>query len=141
MSSDGQWGLFKTGEKFCRNSAFTAEKSRSGKYAIKLENSDSYGMDYELQDVKPGDFYELSIWRIGKNKEGFLVARNGTSGSFYEQNKGYLETDEKGWSKVTLNIKIPAGFAGNKLKIYLWNHGEGPVWFDDFEIIKYSSNK
>jgi len=141
VSSDGQWGLFKTGEKFCRNSAFTAEKSRSGKYAIKLENSDSYGMDYELQDVKPGDFYELSIWRIGKNKEGFLVARNGTSGSFYEQNKGYLETDEKGWSKVTLNIKIPAGFAGNKLKIYLWNHGEGPVWFDDFEITKYSSHK
>jgi hypothetical protein len=110
---------------------------RSGKNAFILSYTDSYAMPYELKDVKPGDSYEISIWKTANSKDAFLVATSVTSEPFYQQSSGYVETDDKGWEKAKLDIKIPDWFKGNKLKVYLWNHGSGAVWCDDFEIKKY----
>jgi hypothetical protein len=137
FSSDGQWVLSNDGTNFCKSSALTTDKARSPNHSIKLEGMDSYGMEYELVAVKPGDQYEISIWRLSGNKDVFLVASAGTVDPFYLQNSGYVETDNKGWQKVMLDFKIPEGFKGNKMKIYLWNHSNHAVWFDDFQMNKY----
>jgi hypothetical protein len=134
LSTDGQWILAGPEIKFCKSSGLAADKTRSGNHAFKLPGLDSYAMDYELQDVKPNELYELSIWRTGSSENTYLAA---SADSFYEQSGTYIETDSKGWQKVFLEIKIPEGFKGNKLKVYLWNHSSKPVWFDDFQIAKY----
>jgi hypothetical protein len=137
ISPDGQWILDGNGERFCKNENLSSDKPRSGKKAFILSYADSYAMPYELKDVKPGDSYEISIWKTANNKDAFLVATSATSEPFYQQSSGYVETDGKGWEKAKLDIKIPEGFKGNKLKVYLWNHGSGAVWCDDFLIKKY----
>ena len=137
ISPDGQWILSGNGDRFCKNENLSTDKSRSGNHAFILSYTDSYAMAYELKDVKPGDSYEISIWKTANSKDAFLVASSVTSEPFYQQSSGYVETDDKGWEKAKLDIKIPDGFKGNKLKVYLWNHGSGAVWCDDFEIKKY----
>jgi hypothetical protein len=138
FSPDGQWVTSGRGESFCKSSAIGTENARSGKHAVKLPVYDSYAMEYTLEEVKPGDMYELSIWRLGKTQDVFLVASAGPDDPFYQQSNGYVETDKRGWEKVILDFKIPESFKGNKLKVYLWNHSNIPVWFDDFQIDKYS---
>ena len=140
VSPDGQWVLSNNGTNFCKNSALVNDRARSGKKSVKLPVFGSYGMDYELSDIKAGEMLEISIWRSG-NQEAFLVAAAGSADVFYQQNNGYIDTDSKGWQKVTLSFKIPEGFKENKLKIYLWNNGNSPVWFDDFKIARYESSK
>jgi hypothetical protein len=137
ISPDGQWVISSDGNQFCKSSAITTDKARSGKHALKLPVLDSYAMEYTLQDVKPGDMYELSIWRYGNDQDVFLVASASPGEPFYQQSKGFVETDKRGWDKVILDFKIPEGFKGSNIKVYLWNHSNIPVWFDDFQIDKY----
>ena len=137
ISTDGQWMMSDNGAAFCKNSDIMTDKSRSGKHAIRLPDLDSYGMKYDLQDVKPGNSYELSIWQLGGGQNVFMVASAENPDQFYVQSKGYVETDSKGWRKMILDFDIPQGFKGNKLKVYLWNHGRSIVWFDDFLITGY----
>ncbi len=137
FSSNEQWIMSKDSGQFCKSSAIATDKARSGKHSLKLPVYDSYAMDYDLQDVKKGDRFEISIWRYGNDQDVFLIASGGRNDPFYQQSRGYIETDSKGWEKVTLDFKIPEGFQGTKLKVYLWNHSKIPVWFDDFQIDKY----
>jgi hypothetical protein len=137
LSSDGEWVLSNDETRFCKSSALATDKARSGNHSIQLPGMDSYGMEYELGEVNPGDQFEISIWRLNGNKDVFLVASAGTTDPFYLQNSGYVETDSKGWQKVPLDFKIPEDFKGNKLKIYLWNHSNSISWFDDFQLNKY----
>jgi len=137
FSDDKQWFLGSNGQLLCRTTELTAEKSKSGKHAIKVSGADSYGMEYWLKNIKGGDKYRLSVWYSGDTKNVFLVAAAASNNLFYAQIDGGLIKDKKGWAKLELDINIPAGFDDNKLKIYLWNHSANPAWFDNFEIVKY----
>lgn len=137
ISPDGKWILSQDGTQFSLNSALSSGNARSGKNAFSLPVFDSYAMEYKLTGVKPGDAFEISSWCSSGGKEAFLVASAGASDPFYQQSNGFVETDPKGWKNITLDLKIPDNFKGDKIKIYFWNHGNTPVWFDDIEIDKY----
>jgi hypothetical protein len=136
LTDDKQW-VVANGEQFCKNVSITTEKSRSGRYSVSMPVKDSYAMDYELRNIKPGQFYEVSIWRFGSNEEAALVVSAIDSDLFYTKSNSTLEKDAKGWSKIGMSFRVPAGFKETKLKIYLWNHSENPAWFDDFQLIQY----
>ncbi len=137
FSADGKWILSDKGTPLCRKEALDASRTRSGTNSIKLAGMDCYGMEYEVTDVRPGDRYEVVIWQQGGSRDVFLVASAGSADPFYVQSKGNVDMDSKGWKKVMLNFKMPPSFKGDKIKIYLWNHGNSPVWYDDFQLTRY----
>jgi len=137
ISPNGRNVLSSGGTKFCSNSSLSTKKGKSGTSSIALAEFDSYAMDYELTDVRPNDYYEISIWRYGSKKDAFLIVSAGSADPLYLQTDGYSETNTEGWQKIEISVKIPNEFKSNKLKIYLWNHSKSPVWFDDFCITKY----
>lgn len=94
-------------------------------------------MEYELRNIEPGDGFEASIWRYGGDKDAVIVASAVNSDFFYKSSNSTGEKDKMGWSKLVLFFRIPAGFKEKKIKLYLWNHSEKPVWFDDFELKQY----
>ena len=94
-------------------------------------------MEYELRNIKPGQLYEISIWRFGGNDEASLVVSAFNSDLFYARSKGTIEKDVIGWSKIVVAFKVPEGFSEDKIKVYLWNPGDKPAWFDDFELAQY----
>lgn len=137
LSHDKQWIVNDKQERFCKSNYLQSKISRTGKQALELPTIDTYAMEYHQSNIKPGDEYEISIWQKGPNQDVYLCASGDQTPSFYEQSKGYLETDTKGWQKIVLSFTIPKDFKGNSLKIYLWNHSNNKVWFDDFQINKY----
>jgi hypothetical protein len=136
ISSDKLW-IMTGDEKFCKNTALSTDKSRSGRNSLLLPWAESYALNYELENLKPGQAFEISIWRNGGDNDAYLVAAAKNAASFYAQSKDYLEKDANGWEKINLSIRIPDNFTGKSLNIYLWNHGGKPAWFDDFEIVQY----
>lgn len=136
ISSDKQW-VMAGSERFCNISSLINENPRSGKFAFKLPIPDSYAMDYQLKNVKPGQIYEVSIWRFGGEQDASIVVSSAKADRFYVKSNGFSETDSRGWQKLVVNFKVPEGFDEQMLKIYLWNHGGKPAWFDDFRIERY----
>ncbi len=136
VSDDKQWVLADR-KQFCKNSSIATDKPRSGKYSVSMPVKDSYAMEYELNNIKTGQLYEVSIWRYGGGDESSLVVSALNSELFYTKSKGVVEKDSGGWSKIVTSFRVPEGFKEDKLKIYLWNHDENPAWFDDFELTQY----
>jgi len=136
VSDDKLW-IYAGREQFCKNISLSCDKPRSGKYSISMPVKDSYAMEYELMNIKPGQLYEISIWRFGGDEETFLVVSALNSDLFYSKNKGIVEKDAKGWSRIVLVFKVPDGFREDRLKVYLWNHSDKSAWFDDFELTQY----
>ena len=125
------------GAPFCKNAELSTGNARSGKNAFSLPFKDSYAMDYEILNPAPGRKYQISIWRYGVGESAYLVVSSANADLLYETSKGAEEKDEKGWSKISVTFRVPAGYSENKLKVYLWNTGESPAWFDDFEIVQF----
>ena len=136
FSDDNQW-IMVDDDRFCKNTGLTKEKPRTGSYSFALPSLDTYAMEYELRNVKPGQIYIISIWRYGGSDQASVVVSSKQADQFYAKSKGVTETDKNGWGKLFLTIKVPEKFNEDKLKVYLWNHGNSPAWFDDLEIIQY----
>jgi len=122
--------------RFENNGIQNAEVARTGKFSVKLPYKDSFGMAMVIDSAQAGQRYRFSAWRNEGDGTAFLVASAANDKSFYAQTADYLTTDENGWKKVTLDFTIPQEFTGGSLKLYLWNNGDSPVWFDDLSIAR-----
>ena len=52
----------------------TTERSFSGKYSIKINKENPYGLTIKIPDIKIGDYFKISVWRNSDIKNtGHLV--------------------------------------------------------------------
>jgi len=109
-------------------------KARSGEYAVKLTPENQYGAGFRMR-TSPQEVYTLSVWRYPAVSEGRLVFSGKSENDFYRAFRKVAETDENGWGRIEAEITIPHGLA-QPFKIYLWNPGSEPVYFDDITISK-----
>lgn len=112
----------------------TNEMARSGEYSVRLTPEHQYGADFRMR-ARPQDVYVLSVWRYPAVSEGRLVFSAEKENDFYRAFRTVTEKDENGWGKIEAEITIPHGIA-QPFKIYLWNPGSEPVYFDDITITK-----
>ncbi len=133
ISDDEQW-FQEPGFKFQNSKNQSSEQVRNGSFAAKLPYRDTFAMSIEIDSVVPGQRYKFSAWRKGPEGTSFLVASSVKEGEMYQQNGESLKTDEKGWSKILLDLNIPENFTPGKIKFYLWNSTDAPCYFDDLEL-------
>ena len=136
VSKDQHYFIAPDGSQFEIGAIRTEEKTHSGKYSVKLTPASPYAMTLTIDDLKPGDKYEVSAWRWGGDKDGYLVASCEDHNLFYSQSNFSLSGETKGWIKVIMSFTLPDGIAGKKMKIFTWNSGRNTIYFDDLEIIK-----
>lgn len=110
------------------------EKVRSGQFSVKLVNA--FGMGITISDLKPNDYLKVSVWKLGAPEKGTLVVTDTASLVFYNAQKKPNKIDDKGWERLEQEILVPENLPGGKLKIYVWNDTNEPVYFDDLSIIK-----
>ena len=94
-----------------------------------------YGLLNLISDSIKANYIKVSVWRKGEDKNGQIVASRGTK--FYQSVNSGSVPDSAGWVKMELNFLMPGNAENEPLKIYLWNSGKEPVFFDDFEIRFY----
>lgn len=134
----GLSAFIQNGNAFSSGKMQSDEFAFSGKYSMRLDNADPFGFQYDLPYLKGNEKITASVWRFadGKNATtGILVA---SSKGFWKAGEEVIEKSENGWEKISFSFVLPPESKNYPLKIYCWNNGNAPVWFDDLEIeIRY----
>ena len=116
------------------------EFAHSGKYSSKLSESQPYGMTIKINDLKFGESFSINAWRKTEDKsKGALIISAGTPNKYYNNEFIILDTVSNGWDNLHVDIFIRPELVDEELVIYLFNPDPKPVYFDDFEIIRYKS--
>ncbi len=107
------------------------EKAHSGKYAVKLTKENPYGMTYTDKYSHADAYYDISVWRYGK--QGALVLSD-EEGKIYVLSDVADSVSKDGWERIRLKTFIPPTFEKGKIKIYVWTAEEDHAFFDDLRI-------
>jgi hypothetical protein len=68
-----------------------------------------------------------------------LVGSGIESGEFYISSNALIaEEKESGWKKIALEFMVDKEVTGGVIKVYAWNSGKEPVFFDDFRCDRIS---
>ncbi|MCI5080224.1 MAG: hypothetical protein MRY78_00955 [Saprospiraceae bacterium] len=112
----------------------TEEYAKSGQYSVKLTPKNPYGLGYDIPMLRGNESIVVSVWRFAPDKQqanGKLVSQ--VFDSFWNGCEEVVETVD-GWQKIQCTIDPPFSSKGKPLKIYCWNAGQSPVYFDDLNI-------
>ena len=135
LSSNGKY--FITNNTYFKvNNTRSSDFAHSGKYSIKIDKSQQYGMTLTIKGIKNEEHYKASVWQHGN--KGMLVAANST---FWYSERNRNIDDTVGWHKLSIDFFIPPNNVENKMKIYLWNPDSVPSYFDDLKVDKIPPKK
>ncbi|MBI2279769.1 MAG: CotH kinase family protein [Bacteroidetes bacterium] len=121
----------------------TDKHSFDGTYSCELNQSNLYGMGLVFDDVQPGEVIKASVYRKSSGKNGSIVISSKNNELYYANKVSYTKNNESGWEKINLTIKLPQDITKlGGIKIYVYYGGEklDPVYFDNFEVIRYVEN-
>ena len=134
LTDDGQCFVTNDSTVFLKSAASrTTEESKSGKYAVKLSAKQPYGPRCTLKNLKKGEYFQISVWKKGKEGKGIIVA-DIRENNFYLATRKTDEIDSNGWERLKLDIFIPPDIKHEELIIYTWNPDPEDVYFDDIKI-------
>lgn len=123
-----------------KNVAVTDEEAFSGKYSIKINNSEFVNL-YEIRGVHPNELYSVTILRKGGSAGLVVQDDKAENPELYKFSNHILDTLPNGWGRISVQIRIPNNFKGNVLKVYIWNQKKEPAYFDDFSIRKEKNRR
>ncbi|MEA1874109.1 MAG: glycosyltransferase family 39 protein [Bacteroidota bacterium] len=107
-----------------------------GDFSCRTDKNKPYGFAWELPEgAKQGEMFEVSVWRYGGDAE--IIASADDASYFYLNNAERVET-KGAWEKLVLSFAITEKMHSRHLKIYLYNSGNNPVWFDNYRIVRYA---
>lgn len=120
-------------------SILSAKHALSGKFAVCLNKNERFGFTHAIilaDSLK--HVIGLKVMRYGSS-ESFLVVSATEPEKFYKATGKSFGNSENGWESMELVIEIPENI--DTLKTYVWNKGNKTIYFDDFSISIYSSQK
>ncbi len=112
----------------------TNKYSRSGKYAIRIDKENPYGLTYTIKEVKPKEHYRISCWRhkVSSGESSIVLSAENTDDLYFAQSESIKES--KGdWELLVLDVIIPEKAKNKDIKTYLYSK-EGVAFYDDFKI-------
>ncbi len=112
----------------------TTEKALSGKTSIKVANGNIYGLTYQDNNLKAGQYFEITVYRNGYNASLVISSDNN---ELYISNFKSLIT-KNGWDLLKISFIVPKKLEGKKINIYVFNKSNKPAYFDNMTIIKYN---
>ncbi len=117
------------------------ERAKSGIYAIKLTPQNPYGFTYQINNVKAGEHFKVSVWRHRSNSNGSLVvSAPNVNDLFIAQSisNGNLSGN---WEELCFDFFVPSLANAQDIKVFAWsNDTVNPIFFDDL-CIEYLSEK
>lgn len=107
----------------------------AGKYSLKLDSIQAYGMPITFTDVEMGEFFEASVWIKDSCDEATLIAGACGITNYYINTTSVNKiNDSIGWSQYYLNFAVETEI--DSLKFYLFSKGK-VAYFDNFKIDRY----
>jgi len=125
---------YQKGNYFAGGSMQTDKFAYAGTYSMELTKEDAFGFQYEIPYLKGNENITASVWRFSNGKDsrkGILVA---SAEGMWKAGEEVVEKSENGWEKIQFNFSPPPKTKNKTLKIYCWNNGYEPIYFDDLLI-------
>lgn len=120
----------------------SSDFSYKGKYSIKLDYENPFGLEVCIENVKPDTYYKVSVEKLEKfsERQGVLVITNKAE-DVYQIIDYTVKTNENGWQHMETVFSVPPILKSEELYLYLWNKGEYPIYFDDFSVEEIESKE
>jgi CotH kinase protein/Right handed beta helix region len=128
------------GKEFGGGAGRTSEEAYEGEFSCAVNKDYLYGLTYIFKDIKPGEVFDVSVYRKTTGHKGILVAQSIEGGIYKYEQFSFKKKDENGWDILSLNIQLPENVDTLKgLKFYVYNGDEkgDKVYFDNLKIHRY----
>jgi uncharacterized membrane protein len=135
-SSDKEKGfaLFSNQEKADPWADVSTSRSRSGSHSLLVSPERRFNTAFCPKDINKMKYLSVSVWSLCTAEQAHVVASIGKN--FYLESHAAEEVDPAGWKRLSLNFWIPRHLNRKRLRIYLWNSGTQPAYFDDLQLIE-----
>lgn len=110
------------------------EVARNGKRSIRLTQKNPYSHSISLPDIDSIAYLQIQVWVKDTEGKAFVVVSG--DNELYECTNESKDAESSGWKKLSLNLWIPQNPIPQNTRIYFWNAGSEPAWFDDLLITK-----
>lgn len=117
----------------------SSEKSHSGKYSLKFAGKDTYGLQFALKHVVPGDLIEIQIWKLAKENDIKIVANSLYDNKFHFASKDAESKSADAWEPLLLKFYVPKEVKEG-IAIYLWSLQNNISYVDDLTVKIYHMN-
>ncbi|MEZ4924568.1 MAG: CotH kinase family protein, partial [Crocinitomicaceae bacterium] len=108
--------------------------SRSGKYSIRLDENDQFGLSFKLDPISPGEYFKASIWQKNGAKEPSFVAKLfDDQGEFLYLIFSIKDELDKDWLVHHIEFAVPPNVSA--IEFYVYSGGK-ECYFDDFELVR-----
>lgn len=129
-----QQAFYQKGTYFSGGTMQSDDFAYAGKYSMKLTKEDAYGFQYEIPYLKGNEHITIAVWRFSNGKDsrnGIIVA---AADGMWKAGEEVVEKSEHGWEKIQLHFSPPPASKNRTLRIYCWNQGYEPIYFDELSI-------
>lgn len=106
-----------------------------GNHSLVIYPDNSFGFEFKVPGLTGTEQLELEVWRFTENHApdiGHIVAE--VPGLMWEPCGEIAETRDNGWQRIFCTLEVPAESQGKELKVYCWNGGKQPVYFDNMRV-------
>lgn len=121
--------------KFNNPNLRTDKESYSGDYSIKLSPENQFGFTYKFNNVKKGDKFVVSVWRLGN--KGKIIIQEDVENGLYLRSSNIIDIEEKKGYQLESVFFAPKDLTDSGLKIYIWYFDDDSAYFDDYKITFY----
>jgi len=136
VTNEAEHLFFETSNPACllaAGEAISTDYSRSGTHALRLDSTTKYGLNFELKDVEPCSFIEVSVWSHKNNSAATLSIVEYCGESIFRFYTAIDQQDsiEGDWQKHSLSfvVKQPA----ERIDFNVFS-GATIAYFDDFSF-------
>lgn len=134
VTADNQYFLGSNNGTFAGARARSGELAHSGNHSLRMDENLEYALENRLENLIPGDEYEIEVWRKSENQKGLLVVSSEDARLFYQAQGLPVKTGENGWELLRIRFKVTPELKDKTLKVYLWNKDRVVAFFDDLTI-------
>ena len=114
----------------------TNKEAHSGKYSIVLNKDNPYGFTMRLKYISPHEKMRITVWtKNNKDQAGIVISA--PDAKYLYRLSGVPDPENLDWKLLSLDVTFYEACPFRKVDFYLWNHGEGSVFFDDLKITWY----
>ncbi|MFV0593496.1 MAG: DUF2079 domain-containing protein [Draconibacterium sp.] len=113
---------------------------RSENTSLLLDNKNPYGTAIQPQEIENIEYLSVSVYYFSEAGHANIVSSCGSRFYYFNGVPSKTENDTGKWKKLELSFWVPQQLDLTQFKIYLWNSGQEPVYFDDLQIIKRYRN-
>jgi len=113
------------------------DKNFAGRSSIVTNALNPYAFSIDPEVLRDGDQIDVLLEASGNPVDIRLVLSGEDSSLLYVTASPDMGLKESDWYPVRMKAVIPAAMAGKRIKLYAWNKGKNPVYFDNFRMEIY----